>query len=87
LDATTLPVVFLAGDPVASGLAANLARPGGNATGVSLLTSDLTAKRLELLRMSAPRVRRFILLTNSAAKKLGITISESILLRANEVIR
>ena len=66
LDATTLPVVFLAGDPVAAGLATSLARPGGNATGVSLLTSELTAKRLELLRMSAPRARRFILLTNSA---------------------
>ena len=66
LDATTLPVVFLAGDPVAAGLAASLARPGGNATGVSLVTSELTAKRLELLRLSAPRARRFILLTNSA---------------------
>ena len=66
LDATTLPVVFLAGDPVASGLAASLARPGGNATGVSLVTSELTAKRLELLRLSAPRARRFIILTNSA---------------------
>ena len=64
LDATTLPVVFLAGDPVAAGLATSLARPGGNATGVSLLTSELTAKRLELLRLSAPRARRFILLTN-----------------------
>jgi len=66
LDATTLPVVFLAGDPVAAGLATSLARPGGNATGVSLLTSELTAKRLELLRLSAPRARHFILLTNSA---------------------
>ena len=66
LDATTLPVVFLAGDPVASGLAASLAHPGGNATGVSLVTPELTAKRLELLRLSAPKARRFILLTNSA---------------------
>lgn len=66
LDATSLPVVFLAGDPVAAGLAANLARPGGNATGVSLVTSELTAKRLELLRLAAPRARRFLVLTNSA---------------------
>ena len=66
LDATTLPVVFLAGDPVAAGLAASLARPGGKATGVSLVTSELTAKRLELLRLSAPRARRFLILTNSA---------------------
>jgi len=66
LDATKLPVVFLAGDPVAAGLAASLARPGGNATGVSLVTSELTAKRLELLRLAAPRAQRFLILTNSA---------------------
>ncbi len=75
LDATTLPVVFLAGDPVASGLAASLARPGGNATGVSLVTSELTAKRLEFLRLSAPRARRFILLTNSANSTTALQLA------------
>jgi putative ABC transport system substrate-binding protein len=75
LDATTLPVVFLAGDPVAAGLAASLARPGGNATGVSLVTSELTAKRLELLRLSAPRARRFLILTNSANSTTALQLA------------
>jgi putative ABC transport system substrate-binding protein len=49
-DATsTIPIVALVGDPVSSGLYASLARPGGNITGVSPLTSDLTPKRFELL--------------------------------------
>jgi len=75
LGVTTLPVVFLAGDPVASGLAASLARPGGNATGVSLVTTELTAKRLELLRLSAPRARRFLILTNSANSTTALQLA------------
>jgi putative ABC transport system substrate-binding protein len=65
LSATsTIPVVFLSGDPVASGLAASLARPGANATGVSTQTTELMAKRLELLRQIVPRIRRANLLVN-----------------------
>ena len=66
LDATKLPVVFMAGDPVASGLARSLAKPGGRATGVSVLTVDLTAKRLECLHLAAPRARRIAHLVNLA---------------------
>jgi len=67
LETTTkTPVVFLSGDPVASGLAASLARPGGNATGVSVVLTELTAKRLELLLQVAPRARRIVCLVNSA---------------------
>jgi putative ABC transport system substrate-binding protein len=52
---STIPIVFLAADdPVKFGLVASLSRPGGNATGVNLLTSELTTKRLDLLRQMLP---------------------------------
>ena len=54
-----IPIVFvLANDPIGGGLVASLARPGGNATGLSNQQSDLTGKRLELLREVVPRLRR-----------------------------
>jgi putative ABC transport system substrate-binding protein len=65
--ASTTPVVFFAGDPVGTGLAASVSRPGGTATGVSVLTTELTAKRLEFLRQLLPRARRIVLLMNSAS--------------------
>ncbi len=65
LSATsTIPVVFISGDPVAAGLVPSLARPGANGTGVSSLTTELMAKRLQLLQQIAPRIRRVILLVN-----------------------
>jgi putative ABC transport system substrate-binding protein len=51
---------------VASGLANSIARPGRNATGVSGVLTELTAKRLELLRQVVPRARRIAYLTNSS---------------------
>ncbi len=66
LDATKLPLVFMAGDPVTAGLARSLAKPGGRATGVSILAVDLTAKRLEFLHLAAPRARRIAHLVNLA---------------------
>lgn len=66
LDATKLPVVFMAGDPVVAGLARSLAKPGGRATGVSVLSVDLTAKRLEILHLAAPQARRIAHLVNLA---------------------
>jgi putative tryptophan/tyrosine transport system substrate-binding protein len=65
LSATsTIPVVFVSGDPVAAGLVTSLSRPGANATGVSSQTTDLMAKRLQLLQQIAPRIRRVSLLVN-----------------------
>ena len=64
MEATTLPVVFLSGDPVATHLAASLGKPGGNGTGVSIVLPELTAKRLELLHEIAPGARRFVYLMN-----------------------
>jgi putative ABC transport system substrate-binding protein len=61
----TVPLVFLSqGDPVAFGLVASLNRPGGNATGVSLLALDLLGKRLEIARQLAPATGRIAMLFN-----------------------
>src|SRR5262249_15540039 len=54
----------IGGDPVATGLVASLARPGGNFTGVALLVVELHAKRLELISELFPQVREFGLLVN-----------------------
>jgi ABC-type uncharacterized transport system substrate-binding protein len=63
---STIPIVLaLANDPVGSGLAASLARPGGNVTGLSLLAPDLAGKRLEKLRQVLPDVRRLAILGNA----------------------
>jgi putative tryptophan/tyrosine transport system substrate-binding protein len=60
-----IPIVFAAaGDPVATGLVASLARPGNNVTGMSLMSSELGAKRLELLGEVLPRLSRVAVLWN-----------------------
>jgi len=56
--------VFISGDPVGNGLVASLARPGGNLTGVSLLTVELMAKRLEMLSELVPQAGVIALLVN-----------------------
>jgi putative ABC transport system substrate-binding protein len=61
----TIPIVYaMSADPVQLGLAANLARPGGNATGVTFLQDELSAKRLEVLKEAAPRISRVAFLWN-----------------------
>ena len=63
--AQSVPVVFgFSGDPVDAGIVASFSRPGGNATGVSMLQLDLSSKRVELLREVAPAVARVALLAN-----------------------
>jgi putative ABC transport system substrate-binding protein len=61
---STIPIVFRVGDPVADGLVASLARPGGNLTGVSNIAAELTPKRLELLSDLVPQARVIALLAN-----------------------
>jgi putative ABC transport system substrate-binding protein len=76
------------GDPVATGLVKSLAQPGGNLTGISDIATDLSAKRLELLKLAIPELRRVAMLWNvgdlamtlrydasaSVAGKLGVQV-------------
>lgn len=64
---TGSPVVFVAGDPVSSGFAQSLSKPGGNGTGISVLTTDLDNKRLELLKRLVPKAKRIVFLRNPAS--------------------
>jgi putative ABC transport system substrate-binding protein len=68
-----VPIVVIgSGDPVATGLAEGLARPGGNLTGLTELSTELSAKRLEILKEAVPGVRRVAMLWNTA--DLGMTL-------------
>lgn len=86
---STIPIVFvIVSDPVGSGLVESLARPGGNATGLSLMAIDLSGKRLALLKEAVPSLSRVALLVDTtdpfakravkanqaAAEALGITL-------------
>src|SRR5262249_17121380 len=63
---TSIPIVFaVAIDPVGSGLVASLAKPGGNATGLSIQANELAGKRLEFLREAIPQLRRLAILFNA----------------------
>lgn len=59
-----VPIVFVTGDPVGLGLVQSLSRPGGNLTGVNVLTTELNAKRLDLLREAIPGASRIGVLAN-----------------------
>jgi putative tryptophan/tyrosine transport system substrate-binding protein len=68
-----LPVVaYAAGDPVGTGLVNSLARPGGNLTGISDVSAEVTPKRLDLLKQFAPNLHRVAMLWN--ADDLGMTL-------------
>lgn len=97
-----LPILFVTpGDPVAAGLVASFARPGGNMTAMTFEYPELSGKRLELLRELAPRVRRVLALYDSrdasprqgvaaaraAATALGITLVEREVRNAEEITR
>jgi putative ABC transport system substrate-binding protein len=63
--AGAIPVVFLSSaDPIRAGLVASLARPGGNATGITLVQDELSRKRMQLFKEAAPRISRVAVLWN-----------------------
>jgi putative tryptophan/tyrosine transport system substrate-binding protein len=73
----TIPIVFSGvGDPVAVGLVASLARPGGNITGISEMATEQMSKRLELLSELVPQARVIALLVNPNAANAGPAIRE-----------
>ena len=70
---STTPIVFSGcGDPIKEGLIADYARPGGNVTGVNMLTCDLDVKRLELLLELIPGVKRVAVLVNPGNRQTGL---------------
>ena len=76
---STIPVVFQVGtDPVAAGLVASLARPGGNITGVTNLNTELGPKRLELLRELIPTANTIALLVNPTSPFITENISREL---------
>ena len=75
---TTIPIVMVGpGDPVRLGLVASLARPGGNITGLSLLATELTGKRLELLKEAFPKIARVAMLWNSGDSAMTLRVKEA----------
>jgi putative tryptophan/tyrosine transport system substrate-binding protein len=97
---SVIPVVFaIAGNPVANGLVASLARPGGNVTGLTNQSADLAGKRIELLRDVTPRLRRLAIMANVdnpsvvldvrevrvAAETLGLDVISVDIRRASDI--
>jgi ABC-type uncharacterized transport system substrate-binding protein len=63
---STIPIVFMSGDPVWNGTVGSLAKPGNNLTGLSIVSFDLAGKRLELLRDAFPKISRVAVLLRDA---------------------
>jgi putative tryptophan/tyrosine transport system substrate-binding protein len=97
---SVIPIVFaVAADPLGSGLVANLARPGGNATGLSVQFTDTIGKRLELLREVVPTLRMLAILANvsypaavlemgeaqATAQKMGLDVATLEIQRAEDI--
>ena len=99
-ETKTIPIVIVSStDPVKSGIVASLARPGGNITGLSLLSTDLWPKRLELLKEILPKLSKVAMFwnksnagmaveakaTQEAAGPMGVTLQDRGVKDANEI--
>jgi len=71
-NAAAIPVVFVSGDPIGMGLVPSLSRPGGNLTGLALVSTELNVKRLGLLKEAFPNVSRLVILYEARQAKLMI---------------
>jgi putative tryptophan/tyrosine transport system substrate-binding protein len=69
----TIPVVFVAGNPVAQGFVASLSHPGKNLTGVAIQTGDVSPKRIELLKEAVPSMNRLAILEDVTGASLAIS--------------
>src|SRR6266478_4381573 len=75
---STTPIVFSTdGDPVKQGLVSSLDRPSGNATGITVFSASLTAKRLDIFRDLLPKTRVFGVLVNPAAAQAHEQIDDA----------
>jgi putative tryptophan/tyrosine transport system substrate-binding protein len=75
---SAIPIVFASvGDPVGAGVVESLARPGGNATGLSLQATDATGKRFDLLRDAVPGLRRLAIMANSGNASAALEMREA----------
>jgi len=98
---SVIPIVFaLAADPLGSGLVANLARPGGNVTGLSSQTNDTAKKRVDLLRELLPGLRLLAIMANvdapsavsemadaeAVARALGLEVVTAKIRRAEDIV-
>jgi putative ABC transport system substrate-binding protein len=74
----TIPIVMAnVGDPVGAGLVVSLSRPGGNITGLSLLATELSAKRLEILKVALPGLARVAILGNPTNASVQLKVKET----------
>src|ERR1700704_5951977 len=99
-EIASTPIVYVfSADPILAGIAQSLARPGGNATGISLLSVELNGKRIELLREMLPRLERVTVIANpahsganfeleacdTAGRQLGIAVRQVLVRNAAEL--
>ena len=74
--ATSIPVVFITGDPIAENIVPSLSRPGGNLTGLSVMQADLEPKRLELLKQTAPNAKHIGVIWNPMQPTMAAVLND-----------
>jgi putative ABC transport system substrate-binding protein len=75
---TTIPIVFaVSSDPLGTGVVASLSRPGGNITGLSLMATDLSAKRMELLQILIPSIREVAVMWDRSNPGMALRVQET----------